>query len=407
MSEVTIQIPDAFQDLFKPSRYKVYYGGRGGAKSWNVARALLVLGAQRTIRILCTREFQNSIEDSVHRLLSDQITALELDGFYTVKQREITGVNGTLFLFEGLHRNVHKIKSLEGIDVCWVEEATKVTEDSWEVLIPTIRKDGSEIWITFNPDQETDPVYERFVTNPPPSALVKEVSYRSNPYFPETLRAEMEWDRKVDHDKYMHIWEGHCRSFSEAQVFHGKWRTAWFDVPVDKDGNPKVTTFYYGADWGFSQDPTALIRCFVFDGALWVDHEAYGVGVDIDDTPDLFDVVPEARRWPITADSARPETISYMQQHGFPRMRKARKGKGSVEDGITFLRSFREIVIHERCKHTADEFKLYSYKRDKLTGDILPVIEDKHNHAIDALRYAVEPIMRNTGANMTVWEQVL
>jgi phage terminase large subunit len=332
--------------------------------------------------------------------LSDQITALGLDGFYTVKQREITGVNGTLFLFEGLHRNVHKIKSLEGIDVCWVEEATKVTEESWEVLIPTIRKDGSEIWVTFNPDQEEDPVYERFVTNPPPSALVREVSWRDNPWFPATLRAEMEWDRQVDHDKYQHIWEGHCRSFSEAQVFHGKWRTDTFEAP-------EGVTFYYGADWGFSQDPTALVRCYIHDGVLYIDHEAYGVGVDIDDTPELFAKVPDADKWPITADSARPETISYMQQHGFPRMRRAKKGKGSVEDGVSFLRGFKEIVIHERCKHTADEFKLYSYKRDKLTGDILPVIEDKHNHAIDALRYAVEPVMRQSGANRQIWEQVL
>jgi phage terminase large subunit len=129
------------------------------------------------------------------------------------------------------------------------------------------------------------------------------------------------------------------------------------------------------------------------DGVLYIDYEAYGVGVDIDATPQLFDTVPGAREWPITADSARPETISYMQQHGFPRMRKAKKGKGSVEDGVSFLRGFKEIVIHERCKHTADEFKMYSYKRDRLTGDILPVIEDKHNHAIDALRYAVEPVM--------------
>lgn len=396
----TVQIPDAFRFLFRPARYKVAYGGRGGAKSWNFARALLVMAAEKPMRVLCTREFQNSIEDSVHRLLADQIVTLGLDAFYTIKQREIIGVNGTLFLFEGLHRNVHKIKSLEGIDVCWVEEATKVTEESWEVLIPTIRKDGSEIWISFNPDQEDDPVYQRFVVNPPPSAVVMGVSWRENPYFPDTLRAEMEWDRKVDHDKYQHIWEGHCRSFSEAQVFHGKWRTDTFEAPAG-------TTFYYGADWGFSQDPTALVRCYISDGALYIDYEAYGVGVDIDATPDLFRAVPEAEKWPITADSARPETISYMQQHGFPRMRKARKGKGSVEDGITFLRSFQEIVIHERCKHAADEFKLYSYKRDKLTGDILPVIEDKHNHAIDALRYAVEPIMRNVRADLKVWEQVL
>jgi phage terminase large subunit len=381
-----VQIPDAFSQLFKPYRYKVFYGGRGGAKSWNFARALLVLGAQKPLRVLCTREFQNSIEDSVHRLLSDQIHTLGLDGFYAIKQREVVGANGTLFLFEGLHRNVHKVKSLEGIDICWVEEATKVTNESWEVLIPTIRKDGSEIWISFNPDQEEDPVYQRFVETPPPNSLVKKVGWRQNPYFPDTLKAELEWDRRVDNDKYQHIWEGNCRSFSEAQVFHGKWRIDVFTAPED-------AVFYFGADWGFSQDPTVLVRCFIHDERLWIDYEAYGVGVDIDKTPELFGRVPESDRYIITADSARPETISYMQQHGYPRMRRSQKGKGSVEDGITFLRSFKEIVIHERCKHAADEFKLYSYKRDRLTGDILTDIEDKHNHCIDALRYAVEKVM--------------
>ena len=172
---------------------------------------------------------------------------------------------------------------------------------------------------------------------------------------------------------------------TDAQVFHGKYRIDSFDTPDD-------VVFYYGADWGFSQDPTTLIRCFVDDGTLYIDWEAYGVGVDIDKTPELFSQVPSSADYIITADSARPETISYMKQHGYPRMRRARKGKNSIEDGIAYLRSFREIVIHSRCKHTADEFKLYSYKRDRLTGDVLPTIEDKNNHFCDSLRYATESL---------------
>ena len=195
----------------------------------------------------------------------------------------------------------------------------------------------------------------------------------------------MEYDKRVDYDRYMHVWEGHTRTISDAQVFKGKFRSDVFDTP-------EGATFYLGADWGFSQDPSVLVRAFIKDGRLWIDHEAYGVGVDIDDTPTLFDVVPDARKWMITADSARPETISYMQRHGY-KMRSAKKGKGSVDDGVSFLRSFEEIVAHERCKHTLYELRHYSYKTDRLTGDVLPILEDKHNHCIDALRYGIEKIM--------------
>ncbi len=379
------EVPKVFEPFSRPARYKVAYGGRGSGKSRSFA-TLLVNACEltnRPILVLCAREIQRSIADSVHTLISALVS--DRPG-WEIKRDEIRHKSGSRFIFKGLYRNVHSIKSTEGIDIAWVEEAQAVSQESLDLLIPTVRKPGSEVWFTFNPDQETDPVYQMFVTNTRGDAIVKKINHEDNPFFPEVLQREMEWDRRYDHEKYLHIWEGNCRSFTEAQVFHGKWRTAQFEAP-------EGVTFYYGADWGFSQDPTVLVRCYIHDGVLYIDYEAYGVGVDIDDTPELFAKVPEADKWPITADSARPETISYMQQHGYPRMRKAKKGKGSVEDGVTFLRGFQEIVIHERCKHTADEFKLYSYKRDRLTGDILPVIEDKHNHAIDALRYAVEPVM--------------
>jgi len=380
-----IQIPEAFEDLFTPARYKVFYGGRGGAKSWNFARALIVTAYKNKTRILCAREIQKSIADSVHKLLRDQIYELGLDGFFEIYQKTITGINGSEFIFEGLHLNVRQIKSKEGIDIVWVEEAEKVSDDSWSFLIPTIRKDGSEIWVSFNPDSEEDPTYRRFITSPPDGAIIRKVGYKENPFFPEVLKKEMEYDKRVDYDRYMHVWEGHTRTISDAQVFKGKFRSDVFDTP-------EGATFYLGADWGFSQDPSVLVRAFIKDGRLWIDHEAYGVGVDIDDTPTLFDVVPDARKWMITADSARPETISYMQRHGY-KMRSAKKGKGSVDDGVSFLRSFEEIVAHERCKHTLYELRHYSYKTDRLTGDVLPILEDKHNHCIDALRYGIEKIM--------------
>ena len=333
--------------------------------------------------VLCAREIQNSIDDSVHALLSGLVS--NRPG-WTVKRSEITHENGSRFIFKGLYRNVHSIKSTEGIDIAWVEEAQAVSSESLDLLIPTVRNPGSEVWFTFNPDRADDPVYQMFVETDRPDAIVREVNWQSNPFFPDVLRHEMNWDREHDNDKYLHIWEGQCRSFTEAQVFHSKWRAGTFETPED-------ATFYYGADWGFSQDPTVLVRCYIDDGALYIDREAYGVGVDIDATPALFELVPESDKWTITADSARPETISYMQRHGYPRIRRALKGKNSVEDGIAFLRSFTEIVVHERCKHAVDEFKMYSYKRDRLTGEILPVLEDKHNHVIDALRYAVERLM--------------
>ena len=367
-------------------RYKVAYGGRGSGKSYGVAERFVLYAIKEPgVRLLCTKETQNSLSDSALAIIKRVIHDHGLDDAFIQTKHGLSCKNGSEFIFRGL-QHPDRIKSLEGVKYCWVEEATKVSKEAWEILTPTIRAEGSEIWVTFNPDQESDPTYQMFVSEPREDAEVVVINHDANKFFPDSLRQEMEWDKAHDHEKYLHIWEGQCRSFTEAQVFHGKWRTSTFDTPDDAQ-------FYFGADWGFSQDPTVLVRCYISDGILYIDHEAYGVGVDIDDTPALFETVPDAARWTITADSARPETISYMQRHGFPKIRRALKGNNSVEDGIAFLRSFGEIVIHERCKHTADEFKLYSYKRDRLTGDILPVLEDKHNHAIDALRYAVERLM--------------
>lgn len=389
MGRVDISFPAVFKRISEPSRYKVWYGGRGGAKSWTVGRALLLMGAQKKLKVLCTRELQASIGDSVHSLLKEQVLTLGLDNLYEVQRDGIYGKNGTEFIFAGLRYNPKKVKSTEGVDIAWVEEADTISNDSLDLLIPTIRKEGSEIWFTFNPDQETDPVYHRFVSSTRDDAIVTKVTYKDNPWFPEVLLKEMEWDRAHDTDKYLHVWEGEPRKASKAQVFAGKWRIGEY---IETDP-PKQRVFYFGADWGFSQDPSVLVRCFIEDERLYIDHEAYGVGVDIDDTPRLFETVPEAQRWYITADSARPETISYLQKRGW-KIRGAKKGKGSVEDGVSFLRSFREIVVAPRCKHTIDEMKLYSYKVDRLTGEPTPDLEDKNNHVIDSLRYALEPIIK-------------
>jgi hypothetical protein len=204
----TVEFPDKLRCLFEPRRYKVLYGGRGSGKSWGVARALLILGASKPLRVLCAREFQNSIKESVHKLLDDQIDALELRPFYQVLDTEIRGRNGTEIIFEGLRRNATKIKSMEGIDICWVEEAQTVSKASWDLLIPTIRANGSEIWITFNPDLEEDDTYQRFVVSPPSNATVRLVNWNDNPWFPEELRAEKDDLQAKDLDAYDNVWGG-------------------------------------------------------------------------------------------------------------------------------------------------------------------------------------------------------
>ena len=382
-----VALPEAFQFLTEAARYKVAYGGRGSAKSWSVARVLCLLAASKPIRILCARELQSSIRDSVHRLLADQIDALNLSARLEIQNAEIRGVNGSLFIFEGLRHNTTKIKSMEGIDICWVEEAERVSEESWKILVPTIRKPGSEIWVTFNPEQETDPTYTRFVKNPPPDAIVRKVNHDQNPWFPIELRKEMDYDYRVDPDSAAHIWGGECKKIGDAQVLKGKWTIDDFTPEADWNGP------YYGADWGFSQDPTTLVRMWIHKRTLYIEYEAYGVGVEITETPALFDNVPGSRKHTIRADSARPETISYMKRQGFNIM-AAKKGPGSVEDGIAHLRGYEKIIIHPRCKYAAQEARLYSYKVDKLTGDILPILLDANNHIIDAIRYGLEPVIK-------------
>ena len=380
-----IFFPRKFDGIFSPHRYKVFHGGRGGGKSWAVAKALLIEGARAKKRILCTREYQTSIADSVHKLLGEQISLLGLDNFYEVQRTRIIGRNGTEFIFKGLAHNIQEIKSTEGINICWAEEGQSVSEESWSVLIPTVREDKSEIWVTFNPIDELDPTYQRFVVNPPPGTLLRKINWYDNPWFPDVLKDEKDYLKRVDPDAYAHIWLGETRSISDAVIFRGKYIIDNFETPED-------ARFYDGVDWGFSQDPTVMIRCWIKERTLYIDREAYGIGVDIDKTPALFDKIPDSKKGPIYADSSRPETISYIRQRGY-NIHSVKKWGGSVEDGISYIRSFEKVVIHERCKHTQDEFRLYKYKVDRKTEEVLPIIVDKHNHCIDAIRYAISKLI--------------
>ena len=386
MDKRVYDIPEAFGPLFEAHRNKVMYGGRGAARSWSAARALNIIASSRRRRILCAREYQNSIDESVHHLLEEQIGLMNIAG-WDVGRTNIKNHLGSEFIFAGLRKDPAKIKSMEGIDIVWVEEAETVSNESWDMLIPTIRKTLSEIWLSFNPTEEKAATYQRFVVNPPPDTVLIKTTWRDNPFFPEVLKRERDYMWRIDPDRARHIWDGECRSQSQASIFGGKWVVEGFE-PRDDWSGP-----HYGADWGFSQDPTALIRFWIDGTRLLIEHEAYGVGVEITDTPALFRSVPGAGTHLIRADSARPETISHMKRQGF-QIRAAKKWTGCVEDGVEFIRGFDKIVIHPRCTHTQDEFENYSYKVDRLSGDVLPIILDKWNHMIDALRYGCEPLMR-------------
>lgn len=374
-------------------RYKVVYGGRGKGATWQIARMLLYKAHQTPCRVLCTREFQNSINESVYHTLVSQIELLKLDGFRILKN-EILHVNGSQFIFKGLRHNVDSIKSIEGITDCWVAEADKVPQESWDKLIPTIRTENSKFWIDFNTDAIDDPSYKMFVEHERKDVALLFQTYKDNKYFPKPLIAEMEYCKEYDYEKYLWVWEGQPRAFSDSCIFKGKYLIDDFKTPTDAE-------FFHGVDWGFAHDPTAAIRSFIKDGILYIDMEVGGVGIDIDKTPELFSKIPTLAYWQSIADCARPETISYMKKHGYPKMKGARKGKGSIEDGIEKLKGFKKIVIHPRCKEVINEFKTYRYKTNSLTGDIMPIPEDKNNHYIDALRYALEDYNRKRN-NATV-----
>lgn len=267
MSALTVNydLPEALEFLHDKGRYKVAWGGRGGAKSTGVANALLDQGMAQPLRILCAREIQKSIKESVHSLLTDRIRINGMGGFYEVLNNEIRGANGTRFFFEGLWQNIDSIKSIEGVDRCWVEEANTVSEDSWRKLIPTIRKPGSEIWATFNPELKSDPVYQRFVLSAPPNAIVRKVSWRDNPWFTDEMRDEMEYLKSSNYDEYLHVWEGELKQFANGSVYakqlmRAKEEGRICSIPIERTA--PVNSF-----WDLGRNDT---------GAIWL-HQRIGL----------------------------------------------------------------------------------------------------------------------------------
>ena len=396
VSSITLkpELGRRFVPLLRPARYKGAHGGRGSGKSHTFAALMVAECVRRPgTRAVCIREVQRTLAQSSKRLIEDKITELGVGDLFKITEREIGTPGGGVLLFEGMQsHNADSIKSLEGARIAWCEEAQTLSQRSLDLLRPTIRAPESELWFSWNPEKPSDPIDALLRGDkPPPDSIVVEVNWDSNPWFPQVLRDEMEYDRRRDPDKFKHVWGGAYQSNSEARVFRN-WRIEDFDLSPE-------WLLRQGADWGFSVDPSVLVQCAIVGRTLYVAHEAYRVGCEVDFLPDLFRTVPDAERWPTVADSARPETISYMQRHGFPRMVAAVKGARSLEEGIEFLRSF-DIVVHPRCRHAADELTAYSYETDPLTGQVIPKLKDKDNHVIDALRYACE------GARRAVKRQV-
>lgn len=403
--------------LTEKSRFKVIYGGRGSAKSWSMARALLVKAMQGKELILCAREYQNSIADSVHALLKGQIALLGLESWFDIEDKEIVcKLTGSKFIFKGLHRNVQEIKSTEGVTICWVEEAQSVSEESWRVLIPTIRgKAGSEIWVSFNPNLEEDPTSQRFLVKQDDRVLKARINWSDNPWFPPDLDLDRKADLANDPDTYGHIWDGDFLTLSEAAIFKGRYEVREMEVPQS------AYRPFFGLDFGFANDPNFGVKLHVLDApgggeALYIEEEIFGYQVEIDDLPQFLEGgkskkdgrrwagLTDVRRWPIKADSARPETISYLRRQGF-HIVPTIKWPNSVEDGIQHLKGFTKIYIHPRCIHMIQEAKLYRFKTDKKTGEILPIPEDKHNHGWDASRYAIDTHIKGRGRT-GVWAKL-
>lgn len=404
--EIRFQTIGVFLPLLPFRRYKGARGGRGGAKSHHFAQQTVKASIVRHTRQACLREVQNSIKDSVKQLIEDKIAKFDLAPLFHVTEQEIVGPNDSLMIFRGLRKQTAgNIKSLEGFTDAWYEEAQTLSQRSLDLATPTFRTNSQQSfsWNPYLPDDPVDKFFEdNYYIDGHEDFICVHATYEDNPFFPDELRRDMERDQKRDPERYDHIWNGGYLKNAEARVFKN-WRVESFDTPARAD-------FLHGADWGYSIDPTVLVRGFVgrweFGKAipdatgrtLFIDRECYKIGVELDHTPQLFDtLVPgffgAAREWPIIADSSNPQAISYLKRHHYPNIKAAVKGPNSIKEGVTFLQSY-DIVVHPRCSHTRDELTHFVYKTDPHTQLILPVLDDKKNHVIDSLRYMVEPLRR-------------
>lgn len=408
------------QVVYARSRYKVAHGGRSSGKSTGYARMAVTLADQMPLRFMCLREVQKSISASVHRLLSDTIETMGLSHRFEVHNESIRSHIGAEFMFHGIKTDPDKIKSAEGIDICFIEEAHKITEQSWKTLLPTIRgKEGRpfgtrpEVWMCFNPGLQDDPTYKRFVVAKPPDMRRVQMNWNDNPWFPESAELERRYalelianaqddDERLQYQAdYDHVWDGHTMNRTDAAIFRRRVVVEEFDDP------PPDRRLFLGADWGFANDPTALIKFWMNEAEdeLFIGYELFSYRTEIDLLPDAWDrAIPDARKWPIKGDCSQPMIISYLARQGF-NITPAEKWQGSVEDGIEHLKAFKKIHIHERCKKMQEEARLYQYKIDRTTSQVLPIVLDAWNHGWDSIRYGLDGYIQRRGTN-AIWDKL-
>ncbi|MBI6520573.1 PBSX family phage terminase large subunit [Proteus mirabilis] len=432
---VDLPIPAKLVPVFAKEgvRYRGAFGGRGSAKTRTFAMMSAVKAYQAAEQgisgvILCGREFMNSLEESSMEEVKQAIRSIPwLNDYFDIGEKYIrTKCKRVNYVFCGLRHNLDSIKSKARILLAWVDEAESVSDLAWKKLRPTVRESGSEIWVTWNPEKDGSATDKRFRKTPPKNSIIVEMNYNDNPWFPDVLEEERLDDlNSLEYSDYAWIWEGAYLENSDKQVLANKYVVQSFPDNLWQ----KADRLLFGADFGFAKDPNTLVRMFMLDRNLYIEYEAYGAGVELNDmwkfyagkdgatdkqlsewevTDDAkFSGIPEARKWPIKADNSRPETISHIKKQGF-NISAAKKWQGSVEDGITHLRGFKQIIIHPRCKETAKEARLYSYKTDRITGEVLPIIEDKNNHCWDAVRYGLDGyITQKSNAGLLVPKRLL
>ena len=397
MSKAQIELPPKLIPVFSGNyRYRGSYGGRGSGKTKGFAkmsaiRAYMHAASGREGVILCGREFMNSLEDSSMEEVKQAIRSEPwLEAQFDIGEKYIrTKDRKVSYIFAGLRHNLESIKSKANILIAWVDEAETVSDAAWRKLIPTVRESGSEIWVTWNPENPESATNQRFFFNPPESSKIVRLNWQDNPWWNKELEQERVHDQRTNPDFYDHIWEGEFLEITDAQVFKGSFVVEDFEID-HTHGEP-----LHGMDFGFAQDPTTCVECYVKGNSLYIRRECGKVGLELDDTGTYVNhYIPTSKLYTVRADSARPESISYLSRNGIPYIEGVDKWKGSVEDGIAYLRAFDKIYIHPSCEEAAREFRRYSYKTDPRTDDILPVVLDKYNHYIDAIRYALAPMIK-------------
>lgn len=389
--------------LTEPKRYKVVYGGRGSAKSWSAARLLIARAASEPIRVLCARETQKSIQESVHRLLKDQIGAIGLDAHFEVQETRILGRNGSDFAFAGIRQQgVANLKSFEGVDVCWVEEAQVVTKRSWDVLIPTIRKPGSEIWITFNPELDTDETYTRFVADPPSDAFVIRCNWSDNPWFPPELERErQDWMRR-DPEGYRTVWDGECRAAVEGAIYAGEigklqQEGRLCNAPVDP--LLKVHTIW-DLGWNDSmsiifaqRSPSGEVRVvdYIEDSHRTLD--SYVAEIKARNWNWGFDFIPhDGRSKDFKSGKSTEEILKALGRNVIV------LGRDDVEEGIRLARMmFPRCWVDRKATALVNRLKRYRRAQNQTTGEYGAPLHDENSHGADTWRYMAmaEPQMMN------------